>query len=285
MRAVCVDDDRLSLQNTLGLCRQMPQVQSAEGFTRARDVLKWMESNPVELAILDIHMPEMDGLALARRIREQNPETAILFLSAHPQYAADAWAIHPTGYVLKPLTEARLAEELVYAAQWLSRPGQKPGERRVEVKTFGNFDVFVDGGKVRFSRTKAKELLACLVDRRGIRMTRAEAFHVLWDEEEYSRPKQKILDVIIRNLRATLEENRIGDVLELEQGTLRVVPEKLHCDYYRLLRGEEDAIREYQGEYMSAYTWASGTEGYIESRLRNPIGTGGPPTGLRQESK
>ena len=134
MRAVCVDDDRLSLQNTLGLCRQMPQIQSAEGFTRARDVLKWMESNPVELAILDIHMPEMDGLALARRIREQNPETAILFLSAHPQYAADAWAIHPTGYVLKPLTEARLAEELVYAAQWLSRPGQKPGERRVEVK-------------------------------------------------------------------------------------------------------------------------------------------------------
>ena len=80
--------------------------------------------------------------------------------------------------------------------------------------------------------------------------------------------------MIIRNLRSTLEENRIGDVLELEQGTLRIVPEKLDCDYYRLLRGERDAAGEYQGEYMSAYPWASGTEGYIESRLRNPAGDG-----------
>ena len=181
--------------------------------------------------------------------------------------------------MVKPLSAERLAEELAYAAQWQKRMGRPGAEHRVEVKTFGNFDIFVDGSKVRFSRTKAKELLACLVDRRGIRMTRAEAFHVLWDGEEYSRPRQKILDVIIRNLRTTLEEYRIGDVLELEQGTLRIVPEKLDCDYYRLLRGEDDAIREYQGEYMCAYAWASGTEGAIDSRLRNPPAreTGGEP--------
>lgn len=270
MRAVCVDDDRQSLQNTLSLCRQMPQLEAVEGFTSPRDALAWMESRPVELAILEIGMAEMDGLTLARAIRERSGGTAILFLTAHTQYAADAWAIHPTGYVVKPITAARLREELDYAAQWQERMGRRDKGRRVEVKTFGNFDLFVDGNKVRFSRTKAKELFACLVDRRGIRMTRAEAFHVLWDGEEYSRPKQKILDVIIRNLRATLEENGIGDVLELEQGTLRVVPEKLDCDFYRLLRGEDKARREYQGEYMSAYPWASGTEGYIESRLRNP---------------
>ena len=279
MRVVCVDDDRQTLQNTLSLCRQMPQVEAAEGFSRARDALDWLEKNPVELAILDINMPEMNGLALARTIRERWGETGILFLTAHPQFAADAWAIHPTGYVVKPLSAERLAEELAYAAQWQKRMGRPGAEHRVEVKTFGNFDIFVDGSKVRFSRTKAKELLACLVDRRGIRMTRAEAFHLLWDGEEYSRPKQKILDVIIRNLRTTLEEYRIGDVLELEQGTLRIVPEKLDCDYYRLLRGEDDAIREYQGEYMCAYAWASGTEGAIDSRLRNPPAreTGGEP--------
>lgn len=269
MRALCVDDDRQSLQNTLSLCSQARLIASVEGFTSPREALKWMESNPVELAILDVNMPEMNGLALAKTIRERSRGTAILFLTAHPQYAADAWAIHPSGYVIKPLTAARLGEELEYAAQWLERMGVRSGGRRVEVKTFGNFDVFVDGSKLRFSRTKAKELLACLIDRRGIRMTRAEAFRILWDGEEYTRPKQKILDVIIRNLRATLEENRIGDVVELEQGTLRVVPEKLDCDYYRLLQGDGDAIREYQGEYMCAYPWASSTEGYIDSRLSN----------------
>ncbi len=270
MNVLCVDDERQAMQEVLDLCRASPQITSAEGFTRARDALDWMETHPAELAILDIHMPEMNGLALARAIRERHRETAIVFLTAHAQYAADAWEVHPTGYVLKPLTAARLAEELDYAGQWRSRAQENSGIRRVEVKTFGNFDLIVDGNKVSFARSKAKELLACLVDRRGIRMTRAEIFHMLWGEEEYSRPKQKMLDVIIRSLRATLEENRIGDILQLEQGTLRIVPEELDCDYYRLLDGEHDTIRTYRGEYMSAYAWASGTEGYIETKLRNP---------------
>ena len=275
MRAICVDDDRQTLHNTLALCRQTETLVSVEGFTNPREALKWTESNPVDLAILDINMPEMDGLMLAKAIQEQNRETAILFLTAHPQYATDAWVLHPSGYIVKPLTAARLEEELAYAVRWQERMGKKSSAYRIEVKTFGNFDVFVDGSKILFSRSKAKELLACLIDRRGIRMTRAEAFHVLWDGEEYSRPKQKILDVIIRNLRTTLEENRIGDALELEQGTLRVVPEKLNCDYYRLLRGDVDAIREYQGEYMCAYAWASGTEGFIDARLRK-LAAGSP---------
>ena len=100
-------------------------------------------------------------------------------------------------------------------------------------------------------------------------MTRAEAFHLLWGEEEYNRSRQKMLDVIIRSLRATLEENGVGGILQIEQGALRVVPEKLDCDLYRLLRGERDTIREYQGEYMSAYAWASATEGRIEAKLRS----------------
>ena len=269
MRAICVDDEGQTLRETLSLCREMPLISDVQGFTSPREALKWMESHPVELAILDIHMPELNGLALAKRIRERSKETAILFLTAHPQYAAEAWAVHPTGYILKPLSRERLAGELDYTAQWRSRR-QGVTAPRVEVRTFGNFDLIVGGNKVSFARSKAKELLACLVDRRGIRMTRAEAFRLLWGEEEYTRPKQKMLDVIIRSLRATLEENGIGDILQMEQGTLRIVPEELDCDLYRLLEGDADIIRSFQGEYMSAYAWASGTEGQIENRLRGP---------------
>ena len=269
MRAICVDDDRQTLQNTLVMCRGRPQITSVEGFSSPREALQWIESHPVELAILDINMPGMSGLSLAQTIREKNERAAIIFLTAHRQYALDAWAVHATGYILKPLTEERLAEELGYAAEWRAGIGERDSSSRVEVKTFGNFDLIVDGRKVSFARLKAKELLACLIDRRGIRMTRAEIFRLLWGDEEYSRPKQKMLDVIIRSLRATLEENQAGQILQLEQGTLRIVPEELDCDYYRLLKGESDAIREFQGEYMSAYAWASSTEGYIETRLGN----------------
>ena len=269
MRAICVDDDRQTLQNTLSMCREMPQITAADGFTDPREALRWLESHPVELAVLDINMPGMDGFTLARAIRDRCEETAVVFVTAHPQYAVDAWAIHPTGFVVKPLTRERLLEEVEYANQWRASKEDRGEAPCVEVRTFGNFDLIVDGRKVSFPRSKAKELLACLVDRRGIRMTRAEAFHLLWGEEEYNRSKQKMLDVIIRSLRATLEENGVGGILQIEQGALRVVPEKLDCDLYRLLRGERDTIREYQGEYMSAYAWASATEGRIEAKLRS----------------
>ena len=270
MRAICVDDERQTLQDTLSLCRELPQISAAEGFTEPRAALKWMETNAAELAILDINMPGMDGFTLARAIRGLSENTAIVFVTAHAQYAADAWAIHPTGFVVKPLTRERLAEEVEYAAEWRTGRTARDGAPHVEVKTFGNFDLIVDGRKISFPRSKAKELLACLVDRRGIRMTRAEAFHLLWGEEEYNRSRQKMLDVIIRSLRGTLEENGVGSILQIEQGTLRIVPEELDCDLYRLLRGERDTIREYQGEYMSAYAWSSATEGRIESKLRSP---------------
>lgn len=269
MRAICVDDERQTLQHTLSLCEMLPQITAAEGFTDARKALAWLQDHAVELAILDVRMPEMDGFSLARAIREQSGGTAILFVTAHPQYAADAWEFHPTGFVIKPLTEKRLAEEVEYAEQWRSGRANFVRRPRVEVRTFGNFDLIVEGKKISFPRSKAKELLASLVDRRGIRMTRSEVFHVLWEDEEYTRAKQKMLDVIIRSLRSTLEENGIGDILQIEQGTLRVVPEALDCDLYRLLKGDPDMIRAYQGEYMSAYSWSSATEGRIETKLRS----------------
>ena len=172
MRAICVDDDRQTLQNILSLCEQLPRITTAQGFTEPEKALAWLRENTVELAILDIHMPELDGFALARAIREINGDTAILFVSAHAQYAADAWQIHPTGFVVKPLTEERLKEEAEYAAQWRQNRTHASSRPRVQVETFGNFDLIVEGQKVSFPRSKAKELLASLVDRRGIRMTR-----------------------------------------------------------------------------------------------------------------
>ena len=267
MRVLCVDDEEQALQHAVSLCREMLQIRETEGFTDPREALARMEARPADLAVLDIDMPGMDGIALARRIRALCPETAILFLTAHPQYALDAWKLHATGYVLKPLSRERLQEELSFAAEW-RRARASEACPHIAVQTFGNFDLIVDGKKVNFARSKSKELLAYLVDRKGIRASRSEVFHVLWPDEEYTRPKQKQLDVIIRSLRVTLRESGIGELLQLEHGTVRIVPQALDCDMYRLFAGDRHYENAYQGEYMTSYAWAALTEGHIDSELR-----------------
>ncbi len=120
-----------------------------------------------------------------------------------------------------------------------------------------------------FSRARAKELLAYLIDRQGGFVTRANVFSVLWEDGLYNRSMQKQLDVVIRSLRTTLEEYGICDIIELHKGSLRAVPEKLDCDLYRFFKGDVEAVDAYRGEYMSAYSWASLTESYMDRVTRH----------------
>ena len=132
------------------------------------------------------------------------------------------------------------------------------------VQTFGGFDIYVDGRQVVFKQAKCKELFAYLVDRHGNSVTRKNAFSILWEERMYDRPMQKQLDVIIRSMRDTLREYGIEEIFEMKKGALRVIPEKISCDAYRFFDGDINAVDAYRGEYMSAYTWASLTEAYID---------------------
>ncbi len=138
---------------------------------------------------------------------------------------------------------------------------------RVRVKTFGNFEMFVDGDNVSFHRQKSKEVLAYLIDRQGGGVTRADIFAAIWEDEEYDRARQKQLDVIIRSLKDTLREYGILSILEIKGGILRIIPERIDCDLYRFFSGDESIVDSYRGEYMSSYPWAMMTEAYIDQSM------------------
>ncbi|MBR0537260.1 MAG: response regulator, partial [Clostridia bacterium] len=197
---------------TLSLIGELPQIEEAEGFTRAKDALEWLNEHSADLAFLDIDMPGMSGMELAAIIKTKWPAMAIIFLTGYPQYAVSAFELRANGYILKPATKERLEEEIAYA--FSGKRNQTHGH--IVMKTFGGFECFVDGKELPFKQAKCKELLAYLVDRRGNSVMRAEAFAILWEDRLYDRSMQKQLDVIIRSLRATLQEYGIAAVLEMK---------------------------------------------------------------------
>ena len=267
MRVICVDDEKLLMEDTLSMCRALPQIGEAVGFTRADEALEWLEHNPADLALLDIDMPGMNGLELAAAIKARQPETAIIFLTGYAQYAVDAFSLRASGYLLKPVSLERLAADVDYALAGKTR--HMTGH--VVVKTFGNFDVFVDGKSVGFRMAKCRELLAYLVDRQGTGVKRAELAAILWEDRIYDRRLQKQLDVYIRSLRDSLRSCGIEEILEMRRGSLRIRPELMTCDAYLFFAGDSDAVNAYRGEYMSAYSWASMTESLMYWKvLGNP---------------
>ena len=273
MRAICVDDEELILQRTVSLVKKTNIFDDVESFMEPYEALEYLDNSKADLALLDIDMPEMGGLELASNIKERCPNIKIIFLTGYSEYAVDAYAMHATGYLLKPIGYDKLLSELEYALESGKTEGASDNAStketnlpRVKVETFGYFNILVDGKPVVFKRNKAKELIACLVDRRGQFVSRKDIFYILWEDDDYDRAKQKYLDTIIRSLKDTLDEYGISDIFEAEKGLMRVVPEKLDCDLYRFLNKDQEAIDSFRGEYMSSYFWASETEGYLTDR-------------------
>ena len=262
MKAICVDDERSALEDTLAQCRQVSLLEETQGFTGAKDALKWLQGHPVDLALLDVNMPEMNGIALARQIKALNPATAVVFLTSHVEYAYEAFSVRASGYLLKPATVEALRAEAEHALEL--RAGRCARSSRIVVRTFGGFEVLVNGQSMTFERARSRELLALLVDRCGMGVSRAEAFATIWGDRVYDHAMQKQLDVYIRSLRKTLRSFDIEDIFELKRGVMRVLPDKFECDLYLFLRGDSDAITAFRGDYMPRYPWASATEADLD---------------------
>ncbi len=268
MTLICVDDEKWVLLDIVTMCRELPQAEDVRGFTDAEEALEWLKAHDADIALLDINMPGINGMALAAWLRENRPNTAIVFLTATADYAYDAFELQASGYMLKPVSRERLAAEVEHALEGRMR---RDAGASVEVRTFGDFEVLVGGRPVPFARAKAKELLAYLVDRQGSSVTRAAVFAVLYEDALYDRSMQKQLDVVIRSLRDSLARAGIEDILEMKGGTLRVRPERLDCDMYRLFSGDAEAIRAFRGKYMNGYAWAAMNDA-LATRIQRPNG-------------
>ncbi|MBO7519317.1 MAG: response regulator, partial [Clostridia bacterium] len=265
MKVICVDDERLIMDDTVRMCLEIPEISEAKGFVSGEEALDYLKSNDVDVALLDIDMPAMSGLSLAEKIKKISPYTSIIFVTGYSQYAVDAFKLRASGYLLKPVTKEDIERDIEYIR---SMSSSKKSDH-IEIKTFGFFEVFKDGKSVKFKISKCKELLAYLVDRQGSSVTRAELSSILWEDRLYDRKQQKQLDVYIRSLKDTLAEYGISEIFEMKGGTLRVVPESFTCDAYLFFSGDTAAVNAYRGEYMSSYSWASITEGLMFQKQSN----------------
>ena len=139
-------------------------------------------------------------------------------------------------------------------------------EKKLCVHTFGNFEVFYDGKPLAFTRAKSKELFAYLIDRRGATVTTAEACGVLWEEKEYNFSRQRQFQTVVSELFKSLKTHRIEHLIYRRRNCLSVDVTGLECDYYRLLEGDSVARGQYSGEYMSNYSWAEMTAGFLSQK-------------------
>lgn len=130
-----------------------------------------------------------------------------------------------------------------------------PADSAVYIRTFGYFDVFVNGKPIAFRNEKSKELFALLVDRRGGFVSSGEAISYLWENEPANSVTLARYRKVALRLKNLLEEYGIADIVESVDGKRRIVTEKVRCDLYEYLSGDPKYTQLYKGSYLLNYSW------------------------------
>ena len=250
MIAIAVDDEVLMLGALVKAIQASPDITEVYRFSGCEDALEYVKNNPVDIAFLDINMRGMGGLALAENILTHRPDCKIIFCTGYEEYAIPAFRIHASGYLLKPISADDVQKEIDH----IKSPVRK--EKLLEVKCFGNFEVYAGGEMVSFKRLKTKELFAFLVDRNGAGMTAKQICAILFPNDTDDTKNAAYLRQLVLDLKKTLKQIGAEAILRHETPCYRVDINLLKCDYYQFL---ETGTPQFYGEYMTQYSWAEST--------------------------
>ena len=254
MLIFAIDDEPKMLRLLHAAIAEAEPEAKIEDFSLGADALARITDGGVkpDVVFSDIQMPGLSGLELALRLKQNAPDTGIVFVTGYSDYALEAYRLHVRGYVMKPVDAQKVREEL----DALGLPPTPPEPEKLRIRCFGTFEVFWQGSPLVFSRQKTKELLAYLIKEQGAWCSTDEIVSDLWEDSKDDRSAKGYLRVLTNDLIATLRPIGMEDIIKKQRGQLAVDAERLDCDYYRMVEGDMEAINAFHGEYMTQYGWA-----------------------------
>ncbi len=262
MKTIIVDDEKWALEQLRKEFSDKKDIELVGCFPESLEALEYIKSNPVDFALLDVKMSGIDGIELGTQLRKYSPGAIIVYVSSYPEYFSDAYRnVRADYYMLKPYKKEDV-KDVLERVELLS----KRQKRSVQFRTFGRFDMFINEQPVSFSNSKAKELLAICVDRKGGIVKMEEAIDKLWEDEPMSDNVKARYRKAVAYLNALFIEYRIPDVFVSGYGSCHIVKEKVECDYYEFLEAVEKPL--FFGEYMYEYSWAEETAAMLDMQMQ-----------------
>lgn len=220
-------------------------------FEDMEPVAKYAAEHRVGIVVLELGADPISDLQQAYRMKQEIVGISIVFVASGPEYAMDAFRMGAADYLMKPVTGTQMQTALSRAHCLC-----KIGCRRIWARTFGHFDLFVDGQPVLFSRQRSKEIMAYLVDRWGGVATNQQIMADLWEDRAGDESARACFQTDFKTLRADLKQAGASQILHSTRGQKWVDTDRMDCDYYHLMQGHADALALFNGQYMTEYSWA-----------------------------
>lgn len=263
-KIVCVDDEPLALRYLTSLLKEINPQNIIKTFSSSLEALEYLKNNRPDIVFLDIDMPHLNGIELARTLSGIHSRLNIILTTAYDNFALDAFSADCSGYLLKPLNIDKLKHQFAVLRYPLNM--EIDYSKKLLVKCFGDFEIFYQNAPIKFKHKKSKELLAYLIDRRCALLENAKIISVLWeDDDDHTSYYKKLRSDLI----STLNELPF-EIILTPFGSLGLRREAIICDYFDYLDNRSSST--YTGEYMEQYSWAEASKAYLDALSKQKKG-------------
>ncbi len=250
MNIIYVDDEKPAIDNFRLTTQRFSEIKSLHTFQSGEAALDFVKNNVVDVAFLDMEMPGIHGLELAKSLKKHDSQIRVVFVTAYSNYALEAWEVDATGYLLKPYSASDIHKELAKCT-YKPLPSHK-----VVIETIPTLNITVDGAPLYIPGAKTREMLALLIDRGGSGFSVSEGIACLWPERAANSATQSLCRMTWKRLSETLKSAGADGIVESTGNRRYLKTDAVDCDLYRIMAGDKQTAKKYSGEYLREYEWA-----------------------------
>ncbi|QRG66287.1 response regulator [Brevibacillus choshinensis] len=273
MKIILIDDEYLSLNFLEKLLLKMENAQIVGKYMDSFEGREAILQEDVDVVFLDIHMPEVNGIELAEQLLEKKPKLQIVFVTAHDDYAVQAFELNALDYLLKPFGTERLLKT------WERIKDRADGETQtsvssiqpIHIKMLQHLSIEVEDHQsslLRWRTSSAQELFLYLLQYRGKLVRKSVIVDLLWPDADMSKAYSQLYTTVylIRKVlqrfepHIKLENVMDGYILNLEKAMVDVDEWEMHISALPSLSDEtideyEKALAAYTGDYLQDYEY------------------------------
>jgi two-component SAPR family response regulator len=226
---IVVDDEWYILEEISGLVEETGFMSVIGKY---QNPLKVLEATMPQVAFIDIEMPEMDGITLAEKLLEINPEIIIVFITSWNHYAVKAFDLNALDYIMKPIKRERFSR-MIYKIRDEVSLKVMPASNTLKIKCFDRLQISISGGTVKLERAKTEELFAFLLVYHGEFIHKETIIENLWTDYEMTKALP-ILQTSICKIRKVFSQ--LGDKFKLEYSgnSYCLTISNVECDLFDL---------------------------------------------------
>ncbi len=231
---LAVDDEPTQLADLARLLRGAPAVREVECAGDGHDALVMASAQVYDAIFLDVRMPDLDGLELARVLRRFAVAPQLVFVSAYDNAAVDAFELHALDYLRKPVARARVEEAVERVADAIEsahpgtgerstrRDGHRAGEEMIAVANLhGGTTRLLPRSSIHYVQSYGDFVRVVTADGRYLLRSTLAEIEERWERHGFCRVHRQY----VANLRNAVElRPQLGGTAELAFAGDQVIP-------------------------------------------------------------